>query len=224
VRVGIVEREPAPTLKEFRTDFLTAVKAEKPDKPKTVQFYTYSFDSLLGYEPLAQARLDEIDERLVQRFTVWALAQSVARDKGRTISIATLNRWRATLRKALRMALRDKVVHGVPSISRLAGERERSFVFTEEIRKKYDELAPEPLNSFIQLSCEIGICENEAIELEKDALHMTDRADEWGHFGYLKIRKGETEYRKRSLPITARRQADPHELEDKVEVRPRLHA
>lgn len=202
--VGIVERKPAPMLKEFRTDFLTAVKAEKPDKPKTVQFYTYSFDSLLKFEPLAEARLSDIDEQLVRRFTVWALTQPVSRSKERTISIATINRWRATLRKALRMALNDKAIQSVPRIPKLAGERERSFVFTEEIRKKYDELAPEPLNSFIQLSCENGICEMEAINLAKSDLRMTDKADQWGHFGYLNIRKGKTEYRKRSLPITAR--------------------
>src|ERR1700756_548224 len=33
---------------------------------------------------------------------------------------------------------------------------------------------------------------------------MTDKADEWGHYGYLQIRKGKTEFRKRGLPITAR--------------------
>jgi hypothetical protein len=74
----------------------------------------------------------------------------------------------------------------------------------EELRKKYDQLAPEPLNSFVQLSCEIGICEGEMINLLKSDLHMTDRADEWGHCGYLSIREGKTVYRKRSLPITAR--------------------
>jgi hypothetical protein len=67
---GIGEPKSAPTLRAFREDFVTAVQAEKQDKPKTVQFYTYSFDSLLKYEPLAEARLDNIDERLVQRFTV----------------------------------------------------------------------------------------------------------------------------------------------------------
>jgi len=71
---GIGEPKPVPTLRAFREDFITAVQAEKQDKPKTVQFYTYAFDSLLKYEPLAEARLDRIDERLVQRFTVWALA------------------------------------------------------------------------------------------------------------------------------------------------------
>ena len=102
------------------------------------------------------------------------------------------------------MARSWKVIQTVPEIPRLKGERERSFVFTEALRKKYDELAPEPLNSFIQFSCEIGICEGEIIDLVKADVHMTDKADEWGHYGYLQIRKGKTEFRKRGLPITAR--------------------
>jgi len=201
---GIGEPKPVPTLRAFREDFITAVQAEKQDKPKTVQFYTYAFDSLLKYEPLAEARLDSIDERLVQRFTVWALARTCETDEDRTCSVATVNRWRATLRKALRMARRWKVIQTLPEIPRLKGERERSFVFTEALRKKYDELAPEPLNSFVQFSCEIGICEGEIIELHKADVHMTEKADEWGHHGYLQIRKGKTEFRKRSLPITSR--------------------
>ncbi len=201
---GIGEPKSVPTLKAFREDFVTAVRAEKQDKPKTVQFYTYSFDSLLKYEPLAEARLNSIDERVVQRFTVWALARNCERDGERTRSVATVNRWRATLRKALRMARRWKVIQTVPEIPRLKGERERSFVFTEALRKKYDELAPEPLNSFIQFSCEIGICEGEIIDLLKADVHITEKADEWGHYGYLQIRRGKNEFRKRSLPITAR--------------------
>src|SRR6201987_21371 len=201
---GIGEPKSVPTLRAFRQDFVTAVQAEKQDKPKTVQFYTYSFDSLLKYEPLAEARLDNIDERLAQRFTVWALARSCETDEGRTCSVATVNRWGATLRKALRMARRWKDIQTVPEIPRLKGERERSFVFTETLRKKYEELAPEPLNSFIQFSCEIGICEGEIIDLVKADVHMTEKADEWGHYGYLQIRKGKSEFRKRSLPITAR--------------------
>jgi hypothetical protein len=102
------------------------------------------------------------------------------------------------------MARRWKVIRTVPKVPRLKGERERSFVFTEALRKKYQELAPEPLNSFIQFSCEIGICEGEIIDLFKADVHMTEKADEWGHYGYVQIRQGKTEFRKRSLPITPR--------------------
>lgn len=55
--------------------------------------------------------------------------------------------------------------------------------------KKYDELAPEPLNSFVLLSCEIAICEGGAIALLKSGVHMTKKADDWGHLGYVKIRE-----------------------------------
>ena len=77
-------------------------------------------------------------------------------------------------------------------------------MFPEALRKKYDELAPEPLNIFIQFSCEIGICEREMIDLLKPDVHMPEKADEWGHYGYVHVRNGKTEFRKRSLPITAR--------------------
>jgi integrase len=42
------------------------------------------------------------------------------------------------------------------------------------------------------------------IQLPKECVHLTDKADEWGHYGYVQIREGKTEYRKRSLPITSR--------------------
>jgi len=65
-------------------------------------------------------------------------------------------------------------------------------------------VSPEPLNSFVQLSCEIGICEGEMIDLLKADVRLSDKADEWGHYGYVRIRNGKTEFRKRSLPVTAR--------------------
>jgi integrase len=102
------------------------------------------------------------------------------------------------------MARRWKLIQAVPQIPMLKGERERTFVFTEAIRKKYDELAPEPLKSCVQFSCEVGIFEGEIINLRKSEVHMTAKADEWGHFGYVKVREGKTAYRKRSLPITPR--------------------
>ncbi len=56
----------------------------------------------------------------------------------------------------------------------------------------------------IQFSCEVGICEREVIDLLKADVHVTDKADPWGHYGYVQIRNGKTEFRKRSLPITTR--------------------
>ena len=38
------------------------------------------------------------------------------------------------------------------------------------------------------------------IDLLKPDVHMTEKASEWGHYGYVHIRNGETEFRSRSLP------------------------
>jgi len=66
-------------------NFITAVRAEKQVKPKTVQFYTYSLDSLLRYEPLAEARLTWIDERIVQRLRLpgAAIVERITLQRGR---------------------------------------------------------------------------------------------------------------------------------------------
>ena len=199
-----LERKPSPTLKQFRGDFLTQVESEKSDTPNTLTFYTYCFDALLQYEPFAKARLDQIDEKLISRFTVWALSRPKDRNQKKMISVATINRWRSTLKKALRMAKRWKMVSSVPEIPRLKGERGRAFTFSEELLKKYDTLAPEPLKSCLRMGCEIGICETELIELQKSDVHMEEEPDQWGHYGYLSIRKGKTAFRKRNLPVTER--------------------
>jgi hypothetical protein len=47
-----------------------------------------------------------VRKRVGCEFTVWVLARKCERDKERTTSVATVNRWRATLRRALHMARR----------------------------------------------------------------------------------------------------------------------
>ena len=169
------------------------------------------------------ARHSNESSRTAVRLGQWIDHQifSFAKQGGWFLAItfyATVNRWRATLRKVLRMARRWKVIETVPEISRLKGERERSFVFTEALRKKYDEVAPEPLSSFIQISCEIGICEGEIIDLLKTDVHMSEKADEWGHYGYVQIRQGKTEFRKRSLADHASCQRHPPDLDGEIEI------
>lgn len=72
---------------------------------------------------------------------MWALARPKDRNLKRIVSVATVNRWRATLKKALRMGKRWKLISSVPDIPRLKGEKERNFVFTDEILEKYDAIA-----------------------------------------------------------------------------------
>jgi hypothetical protein len=69
--VGIEERKPAPTLKDFSQRFVDYVQTRSAEKPKTIEFYGQQLARLLEFEPLASARLDAIDEGLIERFVQW---------------------------------------------------------------------------------------------------------------------------------------------------------
>lgn len=76
--VGILERKPAPILKDFSQQFVDYVQTRSAEKPKTIQFYAQQMARLLEFEPLASARLDAIDESLIERFVQWRGASSRA--------------------------------------------------------------------------------------------------------------------------------------------------
>lgn len=58
---------PAPTFREFSERFLAWVEREK--KPNTVKYYNDMVRILLRYQPLAAARLTQIDRDLIARYT-----------------------------------------------------------------------------------------------------------------------------------------------------------
>ena len=59
--VGIREKKPVPTLKEFaECDFLPFVKSTFAAKPKTLSYYENGINRLLAFERLAGERLDAI--------------------------------------------------------------------------------------------------------------------------------------------------------------------
>src|SRR5712692_10353510 len=76
--VGIVERKPAPSLKDFAQRFIDAIQVRCAEKPATVAFYAEKLSHLLGFEPLASARLDKIDEALIESYV-----QHRSKQKGR---------------------------------------------------------------------------------------------------------------------------------------------
>src|SRR5438105_15873050 len=66
--VGIVDRREAPTFQEFSKTFMDAIRVRSADKPATVGFYADRTKRLLKYRPLREARLDSIDEALIERY------------------------------------------------------------------------------------------------------------------------------------------------------------
>lgn len=126
---GIEERLPAPTLADFAPRFESAIQTLCAEKPATVSFYQEKLRRLLADRQLAGARLNAIDEAVIDGYKQRRTRQ--ASRYGRPLSPASVNRELATLRRLLRLAQEWKVLDRVPRIRLLRGERNREFVLSQ---------------------------------------------------------------------------------------------
>jgi hypothetical protein len=65
---GIKERGTVPTLAEFAPRFERAIETVCADKPATVSFYKEKLRRLLDDSPLSSARLDQIEEGVIDGY------------------------------------------------------------------------------------------------------------------------------------------------------------
>jgi hypothetical protein len=65
---GIRERPPVPTLAEFGSRFESAIVTLCAEKPATVSFYKEKLRRLLADRQLSSARLDAIDEAVIDGY------------------------------------------------------------------------------------------------------------------------------------------------------------
>src|SRR5882757_9783915 len=109
---------------------------------------------------MARATLDAIDEALIEKYV---------QERRKQVAPATVNRQLATLRRALRRALRLahewKVIDRLPKIRLLQGERTREFVLSREQEPVYLNAAPLPLKDLALLMLDTGLRDGEALAL-----------------------------------------------------------
>lgn len=129
--VGIRDKEPTPTLKEFaKESFLPFVTSTKAAKPNTVRFYKNSVENLVSLGKLADLRLDEITTEHVAGF--------VARRQLDEVEVSTINRDLSTLRRMFHLAVEwGKVKTLLPKIKLLPGENHRERVLSLEEESEY---------------------------------------------------------------------------------------
>jgi len=190
--VGIKERKPIPALKDFAQRFIDAIQVRCAAKTRTVEFYGQQLARLLDFEPLASARLSDIDEALIESFVQHRSTQ---------VSRATVNRALATLRRLLRLAQEWRVIDRVPRIRILNGERNRDFVLTHAQELAYLEAAPQPLKDIALLIVDTGLRVGEALGLQWRDVHVES---EGSRFGFVHVREGKSREAKRNVSLTPR--------------------
>src|SRR5579875_1931181 len=168
--VGITERKPAPLLKDFAQRFIDSIQVRCAEKPATVRFYAEKLRSLLSFEPLANARLDQIDESLIESFVQEASKAPGVRNE--TVVPATVNRKLAVLRRALRLAYEWHVIDRVPRIRLLPGEQNRELVLSHADEEGYLSACPQPLRDIALTILDCGLRTSEALTLEWRNVHL----------------------------------------------------
>lgn len=194
--LGIERKAPKvlPTLKAFKDTFMLWVRSEL-DSERTQEFYETCYERLCEFKSLGESTLDQIDEPTIEAFKLWAL-----KDCGRT----TVNRYLATLKKALRYALRKKkLIDRIPVIELYPNERRCEFVYSDSAYQAWLTAAREPLRSASVLAHDGGICRGELLALQRDCVYLLDKVDSRGFWGTISIQRGlKRAARRRVIPIT----------------------
>jgi len=133
--VGITTPKVAPLFSDLSKRFIAHVEARHENKPQTVLFYAAKLKRLLAFPAIASARVDRIDEGVIEAYVVARRA---------SVGPATVNRELATLRRMLRLAHEWKEIQRVPRIRLLSGERIRDFVLTRKQEDIYLGVCPQP--------------------------------------------------------------------------------
>lgn len=194
--VGLADQDKplVPTFKQFQTQFEAWIETQHADHPGTLKFYKGNYQIMLEFEEMRDLPLDRIDEAVIERLKFWALSK---------VGKTTVNRYLATLRKALRYAWRKlKIIDRAPVIEQYQNELQVEYVFDAKAYQQWIENAEEPLRSASILARNSGITRVEMLNLEKDCVLIRKRPDEDGNWGDLVIKRGlKRRARKRVLKI-----------------------
>lgn len=191
--VDLAEREAIPSLRNFQQRFLDEIRVRRADHPETIEFYQSKYLGLLKFTPLAQARLDHIDEKLIAQFT----AKMVNTDYEKS----TINRHLATLKRALRLAAKWRIIQRVPAIEMLSGENQREFVLSRKQQREYLEVCPEFLRQWAGFAVETGMRRKEIRSLKWPDVHFDPVGE--ARCGYVHVRGTKSRSSKRNLSLTA---------------------
>ena len=190
--VGIRERKPVPTLRQFiAKEFLPWAEATFSAKHNTFVWYRGGARRLSEFESIATARLDQITGEKVAAY--------VAQRQARGLNITAINRELQILRRILHLAVEWGHLEHTPKIKMLPGEQRRERVLSLDEEARYLAAAPEPLASVATVLADTGMRPEECFRLRWEAITWVN-----GRNGTLLVTHGKTAAARRMLPMTLR--------------------
>jgi integrase len=192
--VGIRDKKPVPTLKEFIVNrFEPWAKAQfESTSPKTWKgWYRTNLRVLAGFPALADKNLGLI--------TGEDAASFAAHRQSKQMQVSSINSSLRVLRRLLRVAVEWGVIPAAPKIKLLRGERHRERVITSAEEAKYLAAAPEPLASIATVLVDSGMRPEECFRLRWESVIWVN-----GRHGTILVTHGKTAAARRTLPMTPR--------------------
>jgi integrase len=200
--VGIREKKPVPTLKEFaENDFLPFVRSTFKKKRKTLLYYENGVKNLLHSERMATEKLQDITTGKIAEYVT--SRQSARGKHGVLLQIASINRELQVLRRILRLAEEwGRVEKALPKVSMLPGERHRERVLTISEEDLYFRAAtsdamnqyadPTLLHDVARTLLDCGVRPEECFRLRRANIAGNN----------LEVHFGKTENARRKIPMT----------------------
>lgn len=201
---GLGKPKTVPTLTEFCDSTYKAELKRQCDNARTLEFYLGHVAKICAYKKLSSKSLDEIEEKDLFDF----VAHCAAVEK---ISKSTTNKRMSTLRKAMRMAMRLKIIKSVPHFEKQQEPPPRDFVLSREFEAQYLALCPAHLYEFAVLAIESGMRMGECLGLEWEDVHFDSLGV--GTRPYIQCRGTKSKTSNRYIPMSARLQGHLRELE-----------
>jgi len=187
--VGIREKKPAPTLRDFlKSDFLPFAQAKHAAKPLTYRYYKQGSDMLMK-SSLSGMPLDELNGQHAQAFVA----------KYSALSPSGVNRGLRTLRRALNLAYEWRRIDKPVKVELVEGEHQRDRVLTDTESDRYLEASAQPWKDCATIILDEGFRPGEVFALRWENVLLNDDGT-----GLIHIVEGKTKAARRVLPMTAR--------------------
>jgi integrase len=195
--VGIRDRAPVPTLRQFaEADFLPFVRSTFAAKPKTQRYYAYGVKSLLGFQKLAESRLDAITGEVIATY--------IAKRRDAGLEVSSVNRELQALRRMFHLAEEwGRVQKSLPRVKMVPGENHRERVLSADEEALYFRAAGTEameqhcdarlLADVTRILLDCGLRPEECFRLKPQ--NVTE--------GKLEIHFGKTDNARRRIPMTA---------------------